>query len=146
MSGSLGTRGLAALCFAVALLFLLPATSAQAIDCNSGCDQFIAQEGLTGAQAKEQCLKNCQKLKDLGAEGFSIKCAYELPRTCGAQLAWDLIRHCIKPCGEFKISSCEDCLIKYGFCGGVSECRTWICKRFVKDQTRCEEIFKKGCN
>ncbi|MCF8034141.1 MAG: hypothetical protein K9K66_15690 [Desulfarculaceae bacterium] len=143
MSGPHLTRCLAALLMAALLAVLAPA-GALAQECASSCDQFLSSEGLTGAEARDQCIQNCQKLKKLGIEGVSIKCAYELPKTCGYELAWDLIRYCIKPCIEFKKTPCEDCLVKHGFCGAVSVCRKWVCKCILKNHD-CDHYYHKGC-
>ncbi len=146
MSGSLRGWGLAVLlCAALMVIFLPAGASAQSGDCNSACDQFLASEGLSGAVARNQCLENCQKLKDMGAEGISIKCSYELPKVCGYELAWDFIRYCLKPCLEFKKDSCEDCLVKHGFCGQASICREWVCKCFIKNQDSCSYYYHKAC-
>ena len=145
MSGLLKTGGLAVLLCAAVVLVLLPAgASAQLGDCNSGCDQFLAKEGITDPKAKDQCLKSCQKLKDMGAEGISIKCAYQLPKVCGYTLAWEFIRHCFTPCIEFKKEACEDCLVKYGFCNKGSICRSWVCKCFIKNQGSCDYYYHKA--
>jgi hypothetical protein len=144
MPGPHLSRRLAALA-GLALLLVLAAGPARALDCQSGCDDFLAKEGLTAPEARQQCLQNCQKLKELGVEGISFKCVYELPKTCGYELAWDLIRYCVKPCIEFKKTPCEDCLVKHGFCGAVSVCRTWVCKCILKNHD-CDDVFHHGCN
>ncbi len=69
-----------------------------------------------------------------------------LPAQPAWPLGWDLLRHCFKPCIEFKKNDCCDCLAKYGFCGKHSQCREWVCKCLMKkDTNRCEEIFKNAC-
>ena len=145
MSGPRLSPCLAALLMAALLIILAPA-GALAQDCATGCDQYLSQQGITGAEDRAQCVNNCQKLKDLGVEGFSIKCAYELPKVCGAQLGWDLLRHCFKPCIEFKKTACCDCMAKYGFCGKHSQCREWVCKCLMKSSDKCEDYFKNACD
>ena len=130
---------------ACALFLLVPiAAGAQPMDCDKGCADFLAQEGITDPGAREQCVSNCQKLNVLGVEGFSFKCTYELPKACGAELAWDLIRYCVPPCIKFEKKPCENCMVTHGFCGAVSACRKWVCKCILKNQN-CDYYYHHGC-
>ncbi|MCB2228621.1 MAG: hypothetical protein KQH53_18235 [Desulfarculaceae bacterium] len=144
MPGPRSARPWFALLVAALLLLVPVGAGAQQTDCKQGCQDFLAQEGLTGPEAMNQCLQNCQKARELGIDGLSFKCLYELPKLCGYELAWDLIRHCVPPCIEFKKTACEDCMVKHGFCGAVSECRTWVCKCILKNHD-CDHYYHHGC-
>jgi hypothetical protein len=144
MPGPLKVWGLAALlCAAVALVWLPGVASAQDLDCNSACEQYLAQEGLGDPQAKSTCLERCAKLKEMGVGGIGIKCMYALPKACGYELAWDFISHCFKPCIEFKEKPCAKCLIKYSYCHQGTACRAKICDCIIKHN--CKQMMKKIC-
>ncbi len=113
-------------------------------DCQSACAQLKAEGALQGPGEMQQCLDLCGKLKGAGVEGISFGCAMNLSKACGAELAWDLIRYCFKPCIEFKKNPCEDCLVKHSFCQKGTACRDMICKCFKIPN--CENMHRKICD
>lgn len=81
MSGPQGRYGLMK-ALGVVLLVLLWAggARAQGTDCNQACAQLRAEGTVVSPQDLQRCVQACQKLQQMGAEGISIKCAYELPQ------------------------------------------------------------------
>ena len=131
------------LCAAVALVCLPGVASAQNLDCNSACDQYLAQEGLADPQVKGTCLEHCAKLKEMGVQGVSIGCTFGLVKDCGVGVAWDLIRHCAKPCIEFRELQCIDCFAKYSICNKGSSCAAKVCECIIKHN--CNQVMRKVC-
>lgn len=122
----------------------VPAYAQEWTGCDWKCNRLLTDGTIKSQEEYQQCINFCNQVQTTGIEGFSIECAYALPKACGYELAWDFVRYCIKPCAEFNEHECGKCLAQHSYCHKGTACHTKVCDCIIKHN--CDAVLKKACD